>query len=103
MFLILQGLDENYDDSIRENDMEGEIKDMNISKRSKGSDDEENDDKNQKSKKEERKISLLTYIKFLWAILNSTMVSMTKYLNRFSNDYRYIRKVLTKEKKLLKV
>lgn len=28
---------------------------------------------------------------------------MTRYLNRFSRDYRYIRKVLTKEKKLLKV
>ena len=56
------------------------------------------------SKEEEKKkISLLTYFKFVWVIVNSTMVSMTKYLNRFSRDYRYIRKVLSKEKKILKV
>lgn len=36
-------------------------------------------------------------------MVNSTMVSMTKYLNRFSRDYRYIRKVLSKEKRILKV
>ncbi|XP_058794046.1 piezo-type mechanosensitive ion channel component isoform X2 [Phymastichus coffea] len=48
------------------------------------------------------KISLLTYFKFSWAFINSTMVSLTKYLNRYSNDYRYVRKVLAKEKRLLK-
>lgn len=84
--------------------VEREAKDPNISQSSKESDDEEiNDNECEKNKKEQRKTSILTYFKFLWAILNSTMVSMTKYLNRFSNDYRYIRKVLTKEKKLLKV
>lgn len=56
-------------------------------------DEEENEDK----------VSIVTYLKFLLAFINSTMVSMTKYLNRFSNDYRYIRKVLAKEKKSLKV
>lgn len=52
--------------------------------------------------KEER-ISIATYFNFLIVIINSTFISMTRYLNRFSRDYRYIRKVLTKEKKLLKV
>ncbi|XP_012270066.1 piezo-type mechanosensitive ion channel component [Orussus abietinus] len=51
---------------------------------------------------EEKKVSLGTYLKFIWAVMNSVMVSMTKYLNRFSLDYRYIRKVLAKEKKALK-
>ncbi|XP_026300509.1 piezo-type mechanosensitive ion channel component isoform X9 [Apis mellifera] len=51
--------------------------------------------------KEER-ISIATYFNFLIVIINSTFISMTRYLNRFSRDYRYIRKVLTKEKKLLK-
>lgn len=58
-----------------------------------------------KSKEEtdEAKVSFLTYFRFIWAFINSTMVSMTRYLNRYSNDYRYVRKVLAKEKKLLKV
>ncbi|XP_016841730.1 piezo-type mechanosensitive ion channel component isoform X3 [Nasonia vitripennis] len=57
-----------------------------------------------KSKEEtdEPKVSFLTYFRFIWAFINSTMVSMTRYLNRYSNDYRYVRKVLAKEKKLLK-
>jgi hypothetical protein len=51
----------------------------------------------------EPKMSVSTYFKFVWAFINSTMVSLTKYLNNYSNDYRYVRKVLAKEKKLLKV
>ncbi|XP_051158273.1 piezo-type mechanosensitive ion channel component-like isoform X4 [Leptopilina boulardi] len=100
---VVDGIEDSPDDSKKVKDVEGEIKDTNLSRSSKESDDEDIDDKKfEKNKKEQRKTSILTYFKFLWAMLNSTMVSMTKYLNRFSNDYRYIRKVLTKEKKLLK-
>nr|XP_031827665.1 piezo-type mechanosensitive ion channel component isoform X1 [Nomia melanderi] len=53
-------------------------------------------------KEEEEKVSFVTYFKFLVVMINSGLTSMTKYLNRFSRDYRYIRKVLAKEKKLLK-
>lgn len=55
------------------------------------------------AKEEEEKVSFVTYFKFLVVMINSGLISMTKYLNRFSRDYRYIRKVLAKEKKLLKV
>ncbi|XP_076285708.1 piezo type mechanosensitive ion channel component isoform X3 [Lasioglossum baleicum] len=51
---------------------------------------------------EETKVSFVTYFKFLVVVINSGLTSMTKYLNRFSRDYRYIRKVLAKEKKVLK-
>ncbi|XP_063226263.1 piezo-type mechanosensitive ion channel component-like isoform X4 [Bacillus rossius redtenbacheri] len=43
-----------------------------------------------------------TYVKFVWALLESAMVSMTTYLNRKSKDYRYIKMMLTVEKKILK-
>ncbi|KAK7789716.1 hypothetical protein R5R35_007290 [Gryllus longicercus] len=45
---------------------------------------------------------IVTFLKFAWAFVESAMVSMTIYLNRFSRDYRYVRKVLTVEKKMLK-
>ncbi|XP_015127425.1 piezo-type mechanosensitive ion channel component isoform X5 [Diachasma alloeum] len=51
---------------------------------------------------EKKGASLLTYFKFVLEFINSSMVSATRYLNRFSRDYRYIRKVLAKEKKILK-
>ncbi|XP_015433608.1 PREDICTED: piezo-type mechanosensitive ion channel component [Dufourea novaeangliae] len=54
------------------------------------------------TKEEEKKVSFITYFKFLIVMINSSLASMTKYLNRFSRDYRYIRKVLAKEKKVLK-
>ncbi|XP_011312853.1 piezo-type mechanosensitive ion channel component 1 isoform X3 [Fopius arisanus] len=54
------------------------------------------------NEKEKRGASLLTYFKFVVEFINSSMVSATRYLNRFSRDYRYIRKVLAKEKKILK-
>ncbi|XP_023248310.1 piezo-type mechanosensitive ion channel component isoform X2 [Copidosoma floridanum] len=63
---------------------------------------EESGKDKKKGDEEGEKVSFLTYFKFLWAFLNSSMVSMTKHLNSYSNDYRYIRKVLAKEKKLLK-
>lgn len=53
--------------------------------------------------KKEGKVSLFTYFKFIWAVINSAMVSLTRHLNHYSDDYRYVRKVLAKEKKLLKV
>lgn len=62
-------------------------------------------EREEKEEKEEdtSKIPLATYFKFLLVMVNSALTSMTTYLNRFSRDYRYIRKVLLKEKKLLKV
>jgi len=56
-----------------------------------------------KKEEEQAKVSFFTYLKFLLVMINRTLISMTKYFNRFSHDYRYIRKVLAKEKKLLKV
>lgn len=71
------------------------------------SDEEEDksEDKKEDDKKTEddKKASLSTYFKFLLVMINSTLTSMTKYLNQFSHDYRYIRKVLAREKKTLKV
>lgn len=61
------------------------------------------DKKSDKKEEEQKKVSFSTYFKFLLVMINSTLTSMTKYLNRFSHDYRYIRKVLAKEKKILKV
>ncbi|XP_071441072.1 piezo-type mechanosensitive ion channel component [Hetaerina americana] len=43
-----------------------------------------------------------TFMKFFWALIESLMVSATQWLNRFSRDYRYIARCLTREKKLLK-
>ena len=67
------------------------------------SDKDEVDQAKTKGQAAEDKVSFFTYFKFIWAFLNSTMVSMTRCLNRYSNDYRYVRKILAKEKKLLKV
>lgn len=46
---------------------------------------------------------IITFIKFLYAFVNSCMVTMTRYLNKFSRDYRYVMRTLAIEKKLLKV
>lgn len=61
------------------------------------------DKKSDEKEEEQKKVSFSTYFKFLLVMINSTLTSMMKYLNRFSHDYRYIRKVLAKEKKILKV
>ncbi|XP_046824974.1 piezo-type mechanosensitive ion channel component isoform X4 [Vespa crabro] len=50
----------------------------------------------------EKKVSISTYFQFFLVMVNSTLISMIKYLNQFSRDYRYIRKILALEKKLLK-
>ncbi|XP_017788930.1 PREDICTED: piezo-type mechanosensitive ion channel component [Habropoda laboriosa] len=95
--------------SITSADIETEEKDASIAEPEKTpvpSDDEygEEDKRVEKEKEDEEdeNVSVSTYFKFLVVMINSTLTSMTKYLNRFSRDYRYIRKVLTKEKKLLK-
>ncbi|XP_044597083.1 piezo-type mechanosensitive ion channel component isoform X3 [Cotesia glomerata] len=49
-----------------------------------------------------KRVSFLTYFKFLFELINSFMISATRHLNKFSRDYRYIRKVLSKEKLILK-
>ncbi|XP_067001205.2 piezo-type mechanosensitive ion channel component isoform X3 [Anabrus simplex] len=46
--------------------------------------------------------TISAYIKFAWAFVESAMVTMTRYLNRLSRDYRYVIKVLAMEKKMLK-
>lgn len=61
------------------------------------------DEASDKKDEQQKKVSFSTYFKFLLVMINSTLISMTRYLNRFSHDYRYIRKVLAKEKKILKV
>ncbi|KAL0119117.1 hypothetical protein PUN28_009604 [Cardiocondyla obscurior] len=87
-------------------EMETEEKDAtDLAKTPEPSDTEEEkiEDKESDEKKEEqKKVSFSTYFKFLLVMINSTLISMTRYLNRFSHDYRYIRKVLAKEKKILK-
>nr|CAH7742356.1 unnamed protein product [Callosobruchus chinensis] len=46
---------------------------------------------------------ILQILLFIWAFLESSMISLTNFLNRYSRDYRYVLKVLSKEKKILKV
>ncbi|XP_018407088.1 PREDICTED: piezo-type mechanosensitive ion channel component [Cyphomyrmex costatus] len=87
-------------------DMETEEKEAtDLAKTPEPSDIEEEkieDKESDKKEEEQKKVSFFTYFKFLLVMINSTLTSMTKYLNRFSYDYRYIRKVLAKEKKVLK-
>uniref|UniRef100_A0A1B6DCY7 Uncharacterized protein n=1 Tax=Clastoptera arizonana TaxID=38151 RepID=A0A1B6DCY7_9HEMI len=45
---------------------------------------------------------IITFLKFIWAFLNSVMISLTKFLNKFSRDYRYVIRTLAIEKKQLK-
>ncbi|VEN64255.1 unnamed protein product, partial [Callosobruchus maculatus] len=45
---------------------------------------------------------ILQILLFIWAFLESSMISLTNFLNRYSRDYRYVLKVLSKEKKILK-
>lgn len=86
---------------------EKEMLDVDLAKTPESSDiDEEEinlEDKKSDEEKKDEKVSFSTYFKFLFVMINSTLTSMTKYLNRFSHDYRYIRKVLAIEKKNLKV
>lgn len=103
-YKINQGPDRT---SLTSVEMETEEKEAtDLAKTSELSDTEEEkieDKKSDKKEEEQKKVSFSTYFKFLLVMINSTLTSMTKYLNRFSHDYRYIRKVLAKEKKILKV
>ncbi|XP_072762725.1 piezo-type mechanosensitive ion channel component isoform X12 [Anoplolepis gracilipes] len=85
-------------------EMETEDKEpTDLVKTPESSDEEEDKSEDEKEEKEDqKKTSFFTYFKFLLVMVNSTLTSMTKYLNRFSHDYRYIRKVLAREKKALK-
>ncbi|KYM80686.1 Protein PIEZO1 [Atta colombica] len=86
-------------------EMETEEKETDLAKTPEPSDIEEEkieDKESDKKEEEQKKVSFFTYFKFLLVMINSTLTSMTKYLNRFSYDYRYIRRVLAKEKKILK-
>ncbi|XP_048520922.1 piezo-type mechanosensitive ion channel component isoform X6 [Dendroctonus ponderosae] len=42
------------------------------------------------------------WIVFIWAFIESGMMSLTRFLNRYSRDYRYVLKTLGKERKMLK-
>jgi hypothetical protein len=42
-------------------------------------------------------------VKFVWAFVESAMVTLTKHVNHISRDYRYIMEVVTLEKRMLKV
>ncbi|XP_066250610.1 piezo-type mechanosensitive ion channel component isoform X3 [Euwallacea similis] len=42
------------------------------------------------------------WIVFIWAFIESGMISLTHFLNRYSRDYRYVLKTLGKERKMLK-
>ncbi len=46
---------------------------------------------------------VLGYLRFAWAFLESVMISMTTYLNKFSRDYRHVSRCLAEEKQQLKV
>ncbi|XP_049832005.1 piezo-type mechanosensitive ion channel component isoform X1 [Schistocerca gregaria] len=56
----------------------------------------------QTSKKQSLGRTVWTYIKFAWALIEGSMETLVRYLNRFSRDYRYVIRVLALEKKLLK-
>lgn len=107
--MIIRRFDQGADKtSITSGDIETEEKDATAPEHDKtprASDDEGKEDKTdgKETAGEEKKVSIGTYFTFVMVIINSTLTSMTKYMNRFSRDYRYIRKVLTKEKKVLKV
>lgn len=45
---------------------------------------------------------IITYIIFGWTFCESSIISLTRILNQYSKDYRYVIRVLRKEKKILK-
>ncbi|KAG8263216.1 hypothetical protein J6590_038105 [Homalodisca vitripennis] len=56
----------------------------------------------EKTEDESLMTKIMTFLKFLYAFINSVMVTMTRYLNKLSRDYRYVMRTLAIEKKLLK-
>lgn len=45
---------------------------------------------------------MANYLLFAWLFIESSMVSLTQFLNKYSKDYRYVMKTLSKERKILK-
>ncbi|XP_017768658.1 PREDICTED: piezo-type mechanosensitive ion channel component isoform X3 [Nicrophorus vespilloides] len=45
---------------------------------------------------------ILDYVLFVFAFIESFMLSAITYLNKYTKDYRYVLKVLSREKKILK-
>ncbi|XP_039278744.1 piezo-type mechanosensitive ion channel component [Nilaparvata lugens] len=68
----------------------------------KSKDGKSDSDSDKEEKQEETKASCLLFMKFLWTLLVSILVSLTNMFNRFSKDYRFIMRILSVEKKLLK-
>lgn len=46
---------------------------------------------------------VMVSLRFGMTFINSVMVTMTRWLNKLSRDYRYVIRILTMEKKILKV
>lgn len=46
---------------------------------------------------------IVVAFKFVWMFIQTSLVSLTNFLNNYSKDYRYVLRVLAKEKKILKV
>ncbi|KAL6263389.1 hypothetical protein P5V15_006180 [Pogonomyrmex californicus] len=99
---VSEGPDRTSLTSVEMETEEKEVTDLAKTPEPSDAEEEKTDSKSDEKKEEQKKVSFSTYFKFLLVIINSTLTSMTKYLNQFSHDYRYIRKVLAKEKKLLK-
>jgi hypothetical protein len=64
---------------------------------------EEEDGKEEVGKKTTVWKRLFGYMRFSWALVESLMVSMTSWLDKFSRDYRHVSKCLTKERSAMKV
>ncbi|XP_074025276.1 piezo type mechanosensitive ion channel component isoform X1 [Leptinotarsa decemlineata] len=45
---------------------------------------------------------IMTFLLFIWAFIDSGLVSLTNFLNKYSRNYRYVLKILAKEKRVLK-
>lgn len=45
---------------------------------------------------------IINSLLFVWAFIESVMISLTNFLNTYSRNYRYVLKVLKQEKKILK-
>ncbi|KAK9732190.1 Piezo [Popillia japonica] len=52
--------------------------------------------------KESKCQKIVDILLFIWAFIDSALVSLTNRLNQYSRDYRYVLKVLGKEKKEMK-
>uniref|UniRef100_A0A8D9ARX6 Piezo-type mechanosensitive ion channel component n=1 Tax=Cacopsylla melanoneura TaxID=428564 RepID=A0A8D9ARX6_9HEMI len=67
-----------------------------------GSGSEEEDEEDKKSDKTSWWHKLMVSLRFAMTFINSVMVTMTRWLNKLSRDYRYVIRTLSMEKKILK-